>query len=116
MYLSDLTFIDEGNPSKVDGNINYTKWRQAARVIQKIRKNQRAVYNFKPVDLLQKYLLKVNQRYIADIVSYTCITHITVRLVLLLVMKKLCMNYLLVAKLAEPPKAHLESSLLLWRT
>ncbi len=56
MYLSDLTFIDEGNPSFTeDGSINYTKWKQSARVIQRIRKYQAVQFPFRSVDLLQEY-------------------------------------------------------------
>ena len=57
MFLSDLTFIDEGNPSKIDGLINYTKCQQTCKVIQKIRKLQSQDFPFKPLDILQQFLL-----------------------------------------------------------
>jgi hypothetical protein len=59
MYLQDLIFIDEGNPSFVDGLINYGKWKQAARVIQKVVKNQAIDFPYQPVDLLHQYFDKV---------------------------------------------------------
>ena len=59
MFLSDLTFIDEGNPSKVENLINYSKWQQTARVLQKIRKFQMVEFSFKPLEILQQFLTKV---------------------------------------------------------
>ena len=61
MYLSDLTFIDEGNSSTVDGYINYSKWQQTAKVLQKIIKFQQKPFSYAPLELLQSFFEKVQK-------------------------------------------------------
>jgi hypothetical protein len=39
--------------------VHYSKWRLAGQVIQRIQLLQRNAYNFKPVPLIQNYLLQV---------------------------------------------------------
>ena len=63
LYLTDLTFIEEGHLDYVEsdppGNkwINFIKCRQFSQVIEDIRKHQRVSYSFEPVGHLQ-YTLK----------------------------------------------------------
>jgi len=57
VYLSDLTFIEEGNPDFLEnGYINFFKRRMVAEVIKEIQQYQQTPYNLTPVPALQKYL------------------------------------------------------------
>jgi len=65
VFLSDLTFIEEGNKDKIDVGkgegqfeklINFDKRRKIAAVIEKIRECQRSPYNFKPVAEIQEVI------------------------------------------------------------
>ena len=60
IFLSDLTFIEEGNPDKlVLGGaqlINFVKRRKVAEVILKIQDYQNTPYNFASVAPIQEYL------------------------------------------------------------
>eukprot|EP00211_Chloroparvula_japonica_P000959 CAMPEP_0119135872 /NCGR_PEP_ID=MMETSP1310-20130426/20227_1 /TAXON_ID=464262 /ORGANISM="Genus nov. species nov., Strain RCC2339" /LENGTH=985 /DNA_ID=CAMNT_0007126817 /DNA_START=12 /DNA_END=2966 /DNA_ORIENTATION=- len=57
MYLTDLTFIEDGNPDTVKGNlINFTKRRYVAQVIQDIQQYQQTPFCLKPEPIIQGYL------------------------------------------------------------
>ena len=61
IFLSDLTFIEDGNPDKLvlGGGaqlINFVKRRKVAEVILKIQDYQNKPYNFVPVQPIQDYL------------------------------------------------------------
>ena len=43
-YLTDLTFIDDGNPDEVDGMINFFKWSLTAGVIEDLSRFQQISY------------------------------------------------------------------------
>jgi len=66
IYLTDLTFIEDGNPNylEVEDNtpnvINFEKMRKVASVIQDIMLYQQKPYNYEKVDLLQQYIEKIN--------------------------------------------------------
>jgi son of sevenless-like protein len=50
MYLTDLTFIEDGNPDKLaDGLINFAKRRRIATVILEIQQYQHTPYALQPV-------------------------------------------------------------------
>lgn len=50
MYLTDLTFIEDGHPDLTpNGLINFMKRRQIALVIREIQQFQNDAYNFKPL-------------------------------------------------------------------
>jgi son of sevenless-like protein len=55
MYLTDLVFIEEGNPKKVAGTslINYGKCRLVAGAVKKIQNYQQMGYNFKRLPQIQ---------------------------------------------------------------
>jgi len=57
VYLSDLTFIEEGNPDCLEnGYINFFKRRMIAEVIKEIQQYQQTPYNLQPVPTLQKFI------------------------------------------------------------
>ncbi|ELR24733.1 aimless RasGEF, putative [Acanthamoeba castellanii str. Neff] len=57
VHLSDLTFIEEGNPDMIEGLINFTR-RLVFRVISELSRYQQTAYNLHPVpqivDLLKR--------------------------------------------------------------
>jgi len=58
LYLSDLTFIEDGNPNTLsDGAyINFEKCSMVARVIQDLCKHQLQPYNFTRIDFVQHWM------------------------------------------------------------
>jgi len=63
MYLTDLTFIEDGHPDFLEGSggqyINFIKCRQMAVVIQDIQQYQQKCYSFHEVPAIQEYLKKL---------------------------------------------------------
>ncbi|XP_078036971.1 ras-specific guanine nucleotide-releasing factor 2-like [Augochlora pura] len=58
LYLSDLSFIDEGAPTITeDGLLNFSKMRMIANVIREIRNFQQKPYNIKLITKVTNYLL-----------------------------------------------------------
>ncbi|CRG83087.1 Cell division control protein 25 [Talaromyces islandicus] len=58
VFLMDLTFIEDGNPSQTpSGMINFSKRSKAAAVIQDLQRYQASNYSFQPVPELQDYLV-----------------------------------------------------------
>lgn len=59
MYLTDLTFIEDGIPSiiKKTNLINFAKRAKTAEVIRDIQQYQNAPYSLQPVPELQDYIL-----------------------------------------------------------
>ncbi|KAK1124151.1 hypothetical protein K0M31_007175 [Melipona bicolor] len=58
MYLSDLSFIEEGTRTMTeDGLLNFSKMRMIAHVIQEIRQLQQSSYNIEPIAKIINYLL-----------------------------------------------------------
>lgn len=56
-YLMDLTFIEDGNPDFVEGNlINFEKRKLQYRILAKIDQYQRVGYNFKKVEVIEQFL------------------------------------------------------------
>jgi len=58
LYLSDLTFIEDGNPDTLaDGAyVNFEKCSMVAKVIQDLCKHQLQPYNFTRVDVIQHWM------------------------------------------------------------
>lgn len=79
MYLSDLTFIEDGNMLRSDFDqslVHYSKWKLAANVIQKIQSLQRLGYVFEELPSIQMWLASV--RYsIQDASRTMCSTFVT---------------------------------------
>ena len=53
MYLSDLTFIEDGNPDRLNDMINFVKRRKVANVIRQIQQYQQTPYSLETVDQLR---------------------------------------------------------------
>lgn len=53
VHLSDLTFIEDGNPDTIRGLVNFTKRRFLFRVISEISRYQQNAYNLHPVPQIQ---------------------------------------------------------------
>ena len=65
MYLTDLTFIEDGHPDYLDDKpnfINFIKCRQLAVVIQDIQQYQQKSYSFRDVPVIQVYLQKLEHK------------------------------------------------------
>lgn len=59
MYLTDLTFIDDGNPDMVDNKINWNKRELTYRVLSEIELYQQVPYNFPPVEPIRTFLTEL---------------------------------------------------------
>jgi len=60
MYLTDLTFIEDGNPDFINGNlINFTKRRRVAQVIREVQQYQQTPYALHEAPEIKNYLLGV---------------------------------------------------------
>ncbi|KAJ3437416.1 ras guanine nucleotide exchange factor i-related [Anaeramoeba flamelloides] len=62
VYLTDLTFIEDGNPDKINGLINFSKRRLIFDVIFEIQNFQQRGYNLQPVQQIHS-LLEINSVY-----------------------------------------------------
>jgi len=56
VYLSDLTFINEGNPDSIDGLVNVDKRQMIFEVIAKIQLYQNEGYKIPRIEPLASYL------------------------------------------------------------
>mmetsp|Transcript_11453 Transcript_11453/g.32177 ORF Transcript_11453/g.32177 Transcript_11453/m.32177 type:complete len:383 (+) Transcript_11453:259-1407(+) len=56
VHLTDLTFIDEGNPSKIGGLINFHKRRLTFTAIEETLHYQSKVLQLQPVEFIQDFL------------------------------------------------------------
>jgi len=61
-YLSDLTFMDEGNPDFLNGLINMGKRMLTYRVISEIQRYQQVGYSLKPVEMIAKHVRDLPSR------------------------------------------------------
>jgi len=61
VYLTDLTFIDEGNPHKIAGRINFSKCLYSHKVISTALKFKPFIYNFAPVQIIQQFFLSARK-------------------------------------------------------
>lgn len=59
-YLGDLTFIEEGNPDKLNGMINYSKWRMIVSSITYLQARQLVDYQLTAVYDIQRWLAQVD--------------------------------------------------------
>ena len=59
-YITDLTFIDDGNKKYLpNGYINFTKCRRIAEVIKEIQQYQQLTYTFHRVPFIIEYFEKM---------------------------------------------------------
>jgi son of sevenless len=59
MYLTDLTFIEDGNPNTHGNLINFFKRQLVSEVISNIQQYQQTPYNLEPVKFLQFWLMNI---------------------------------------------------------
>eukprot|EP01104_Vermistella_antarctica_P015645 TRINITY_DN5185_c0_g1_i1.p1 TRINITY_DN5185_c0_g1~~TRINITY_DN5185_c0_g1_i1.p1 ORF type:complete len:886 (+),score=242.94 TRINITY_DN5185_c0_g1_i1:3-2660(+) len=59
MYLTDLTFIEDGNPEQVDGLVNFEKREMVYNVLAEISWFQELSYNFPDVEPINTFLYEV---------------------------------------------------------
>ncbi|KAL6061251.1 Ras guanine nucleotide exchange factor domain-containing protein [Balamuthia mandrillaris] len=59
VYLTDLTFIEDGNPDTLDGLINFNKRVLVNRVIQEIQVYQQTPYTFDVLEPLHSFLYQL---------------------------------------------------------
>eukprot|EP00158_Paraphelidium_tribonemae_P009026 Partr_v1_DN28751_c1_g1_i4_m63180 putative Son of sevenless homolog len=58
IYLKDLTFMNDGNPSKFKNMVNFDKLRMMANRVKDITDLSKTPYEFKPIPPVQNYLHK----------------------------------------------------------
>lgn len=56
IFLTDLTFIEEGNPNRIEELINFAKRRKIANVIREIQQYQQIPFVFEAVERMQVWL------------------------------------------------------------
>eukprot|EP00026_Physarum_polycephalum_P002714 Phypoly_transcript_02722.p1 GENE.Phypoly_transcript_02722~~Phypoly_transcript_02722.p1 ORF type:complete len:821 (+),score=152.14 Phypoly_transcript_02722:35-2497(+) len=59
VYLTDLTFIDDGNPDTINGLINFAKRKLVYTVIDKVKQYQQSPYNLQPVYQIASLLVSL---------------------------------------------------------
>lgn len=57
LYLTTLTFIQDGAPNNIGALVNFRKRQKAAEVIEEIQKWQSKPFNFAKVDLIHDYIV-----------------------------------------------------------
>ena len=62
VYQTDLTFIEEGNPTMCDGLVNWKKCRLQASIIVEIQTYQQSPYSYFPVPWIKDYFLNLEPR------------------------------------------------------
>ncbi len=60
LYLTDLTFIEDGNESMIQNRINFTKRRKLANLIRNLQSYQNTPYSLQPVSELQNIMKEMN--------------------------------------------------------
>jgi len=79
MFLTDLTFIDQGNPDKIQVDIveggqhsliNFVKLRRTAIVIKQIQLFQQTGYSLEPVSQIREYVLTRKQKSLSEEESF----------------------------------------------
>jgi hypothetical protein len=61
LFLTDLTFLDDGNPDYVQGRINMDKCDRYLKIIENFQSYQTKKYDFQPVmDIREKLLDAIN--------------------------------------------------------
>lgn len=78
MYLTDLTFIEEGNPDMIGALINFDKRRRIASVIKDIQQYQQEIYCLTIVGIIRGFLLAGGE-YVDENMCYKLSTQIEPR-------------------------------------
>lgn len=77
MYLTDLTFIEEGNKDVYGNLINFRKRRQTSETIRKVQQYQQTPYNLELVEFIQKKLK--NLKVLSENELYECSYYLETR-------------------------------------
>jgi len=56
VFVKDVTLLDEGNQDRIDGLINYDKYKMLSDIILRIRKSEITPYPYEAKGLYQNYL------------------------------------------------------------
>ena len=59
VYLTDLTFVEDGNPDKIGELINFSKRQFVFNIIDEIDRYQQIGYNFNLVDNIAHFLTEL---------------------------------------------------------
>lgn len=59
--MTDLIFIADGNPDKIENRINFGKHKLVYSVVSRIQTYQSVVYNLEEVDSIQQFLKALPQ-------------------------------------------------------
>jgi son of sevenless-like protein len=63
LYLTTLTFIQDGAPNNVGTLVNFRKRQKAAEVIEEIQKWQSKPFNYAKVDLIHDYIMNCLSKF-----------------------------------------------------
>ena len=63
LYLTTLTFIQDGAPNNIGTLVNFRKRQKAAEVIEEIQKWQSKPFNYSKVDLIQDYIMNCLSKF-----------------------------------------------------
>mmetsp|Transcript_26275 Transcript_26275/g.29252 ORF Transcript_26275/g.29252 Transcript_26275/m.29252 type:complete len:1079 (-) Transcript_26275:138-3374(-) len=77
MFLTDLTFIEEGNPDTIRGLVNFYKRRLISETIRMIQQFQQGNYNFNQQPRIQKKLNK--KKILKEMDLYECSEYLETR-------------------------------------
>ncbi len=78
MFLTDLTFIEDGTPNELPGGlVNFAKRRSLAQVIREIQQFQQCPFNFEAVPAIQKILDNAKPLSTDDAYKLSLGTHFT---------------------------------------
>ncbi|EFA80500.1 Ras guanine nucleotide exchange factor [Heterostelium album PN500] len=68
VYLTDLTFIEEGNPNIIGNNlINFSKYTLLYKVISEVQQYQWSEYNLNYVPIIQTFIKDLNSPTVAEL-------------------------------------------------
>jgi son of sevenless len=73
VYLTDLTFMGDGNPDKIGKRINYAKHKLVYSVITIQQTYQKVPYNFVPIWSIQEFLKQQPSLSEADVYKQSLI-------------------------------------------
>jgi hypothetical protein len=72
VYLTDLTFVEDGNPDTVNGLINFKKRQMIYNIIEKIQLYQQTSYKYPLVDNIAHYLTELPFNDDAELYDLSC--------------------------------------------
>ena len=70
MYLTDLTFIEDGNPDKIGDLHNFSKRTFVSNIIQEIQQYQQTPYHLEECSIISNYLEKISEKNLSGDEAY----------------------------------------------